>query len=530
MIRFPIGDYFESLVRWLKDSLSGFFDAVSDILDFSITVLENTLLLDSEHLYASVLFGLVLALMAGLLGRRLKGPRFFLPALLGAAVVFAGVEYWRVKSLAAEVTPRFAAEVEENFSRLRAALEADAPEDYSAAEAVLEAVEEEIPSVDDRGSPVFEAKREVQWGLRDLNRPRSDFEDVYEALGETRMAVAAAGLQLPGDLAEELALQEARFGALALIDQSGRLIDDLREVSAGEVEELERRSDFINVRSYERLVGLVSMSAGYHRETGNEELVELSEQALADLRLKNPNRLLWFAPAATILLLALIAYLVVGGGVTVFTVAGLLIILSMGLWIATMETLALVLSATLFALVLGVPLGILAARSETADAVIRPVLDFMQTMPAFVYLIPAVFFFGLGKVPGAMATLIFAMPPAVRLTSLGIRQVPEEVVEAAESFGATSKQLLLKAQLPIAMVTILAGVNQTIMLALSMVVIGGMIGAGGLGEIVLSGITQMKLGLGFEAGIAVVILAIYLDRVTQALGNPPSKTKKQKRT
>ena len=189
----------------------------------------------------------------------------------------------------------------------------------------------------------------------------------------------------------------------------------------------------------------------------------------------------------------------------------------------TIESLALVLSATLFALIIGIPVGIAAARSETVHNITRPILDFMQTMPAFVYLIPAVIFFGLGKVPGAMATLIFAMPPAVRLTSLGIRQVPSEVVEAAEAFGATPRQMLFKAQLPIAMITILAGVNQTIMLALSMVVIGGMIGAGGLGEVVLSGITQLKLGLGFEGGIAVVILAIYLDRVTQALGSPNTK-------
>jgi glycine betaine/proline transport system permease protein len=169
-------------------------------------------------------------------------------------------------------------------------------------------------------------------------------------------------------------------------------------------------------------------------------------------------------------------------------------------------------------LLLGIPLGIYAARSVLVDKLSRPVLDFMQTMPAFVYLIPAVLFFGLGKVPGAMATLIFAMPPAVRLTSLGIRQVPKEVVEACLAFGATPGQLLRKAQLPIALPTIMAGTNQTIMLALSMVVIGGMIGAGGLGQEVLAGITQLKIGLGFESGIAVVILAIYLDRVTQALG------------
>ncbi|AHF91317.1 glycine/betaine ABC transporter permease [Opitutaceae bacterium TAV5] len=213
-----------------------------------------------------------------------------------------------------------------------------------------------------------------------------------------------------------------------------------------------------------------------------------------------------------------IAWLVAGRGVAVFSLVGLILIFGMQLWEPTIESLALVLAATLFALLLGIPLGIAAARSRHVDQALRPFLDLMQTMPAFVYLIPAVIFFGLGEVPGAMATLIFSMPPAVRLTALGIRQVPQEIVEAAQAFGSTGSQMLFKAQLPIAMPTILAGVNQTIMLSLSMVVIAGMIGAGGLGSVVLGGITQMKLGLGFEGGLAVVILAIYLDRVTQAMG------------
>lgn len=203
---------------------------------------------------------------------------------------------------------------------------------------------------------------------------------------------------------------------------------------------------------------------------------------------------------------------------TAFSMAGMGLIHELGYWEHSIVTLVMVLVATFISIVIGVPFGILAALNRPCHRIIMPVLDFMQTMPAFVYLIPAVIFFGLGAVPGAMATLIFAMPPAVRLTSLGIRQVPEEVVEAAESFGATDTQLLVKAQIPIALPTILAGVNQTIMLALSMVVIGGMIGAGGLGEVVLSGITKMDLGLGFEGGLAVVVLAIFLDRVTQKLG------------
>ena len=159
-------------------------------------------------------------------------------------------------------------------------------------------------------------------------------------------------------------------------------------------------------------------------------------------------------------------------------------------------------------------LGIWTANSDRCNKIMRPILDFMQTMPAFVYLIPAVLFFGLGTVPGAFATIIFAMPPVVRLTGLGIRQVPKNVVEASRSFGATPWQLLYKVQLPLALPTILTGINQTIMMSLSMVVIAAMISAGGLGEIVLKGITQMKIGLGFEGGIAVVILAIVLDRIT----------------
>ncbi len=222
------------------------------------------------------------------------------------------------------------------------------------------------------------------------------------------------------------------------------------------------------------------------------------------------------------LMIALIAFLAwrkAGKGVAVFTILGLLLIHNLEFWDETMQTLALVLSSTFIALLIGVPLGVWSANSDRCNSVLRPILDFMQTMPAFVYLIPAVLFFGLGPVPGAFATVIFAMPPVVRLTNLGIRQVPENIVEATRSFGATRPQLLFKVQLPLAMPTILTGVNQTIMMSLSMVVIAAMIAAGGLGEIVLKGITQMKIGLGFEGGIAVVILAIILDRITQGITN-----------
>lgn len=224
-----------------------------------------------------------------------------------------------------------------------------------------------------------------------------------------------------------------------------------------------------------------------------------------------------------ILLVAFLAWKRTGLGVTIFTILGLTLIWAMGYWGQTMATLALILSAAFIALLMGVPMGIWAAKNPLAGKIMRPVLDLMQTMPAFVYLIPAVLFFGLGKVPGAFATIIFAMPPAVRLTTLGISQVPKEIVEATRSFGATPRQLLFKVELPLALPTILAGVNQTIMMALSMVVISAMIAAGGLGEVVLKGITQLKIGLGFEGGIAVVILAIILDRITQSFGNTKKK-------
>jgi len=234
--------------------------------------------------------------------------------------------------------------------------------------------------------------------------------------------------------------------------------------------------------------------------------------------------ILMFPPFfVVILLIAFLAWKRTGLGVTILTLAGLPLIWAMGYWEQTMSTLALILSSAFMALLMGVPMGIWAAKKPLAKKVIRPVLDFMQTMPAFVYLIPAVLFFGLGKVPGAFATIIFAMPPAVRLTTLGISQVPEDIVEATRSFGASPRQLLFKVELPLALPTILAGVNQTIMMALSMVVISAMIAAGGLGETVLKGITQLKIGLGFEGGISVVILAIILDRITQSFGTNRKK-------
>ena len=189
-----------------------------------------------------------------------------------------------------------------------------------------------------------------------------------------------------------------------------------------------------------------------------------------------------------------------------------------GAWAEAMVTLSLVLTSVFFCLVIGLPTGIWLARSERAAVIVRPILDAMQTTPAFVYLVPVVMLFGIGNVPGVVVTIIFALPPLVRLTSLGIRQVPEDLVEAARSFGASPRQLLFKVQLPLAMPTIMAGVNQTLMLALSMVVIASMIAVGGLGQMVLRGIGRLDMGLATVGGVGIVILAIILDRMTQALG------------
>lgn len=228
--------------------------------------------------------------------------------------------------------------------------------------------------------------------------------------------------------------------------------------------------------------------------------------------------LLFFPPWLLIIAFSLVAwYLTKQKGIGIFTVLGLLLIWNLGLWEATMTTISLVLLSTLIAISMGIPLGILASLYEGFYKVIMPLLDFMQTMPAFVYLIPAIPFFGLGPVSATFATVIFAMPPAIRLTTLGIRQVPKELIEAADAFGSTRMQKLIKLQLPIATPTIMAGVNQTIMLALSMVVIAAMIGAKGLGGEVWKAIQRFKPGMGFEAGLGVVIIAIILDRITQTI-------------
>jgi len=188
-----------------------------------------------------------------------------------------------------------------------------------------------------------------------------------------------------------------------------------------------------------------------------------------------------------------------------------------GLWEESMQTLALMVTAVLFALALGVPIGIWSARSQRVERILRPILDAMQTMPAFVYLIPVLLFFGVARVPSVIATIIYALPPIIRLTSLGLRTVPEDVMEAAHAFGVTKRQLLRKVQLPLALPTIMVGVNQTIMMALSIVVIAALIGAGGLGDVVLKSLRRLRVGSALEAGLAIVLLAILLDRLTLGL-------------
>lgn len=222
-------------------------------------------------------------------------------------------------------------------------------------------------------------------------------------------------------------------------------------------------------------------------------------------------------PLLFIAIIGILAYLIGKWQLALFTVIGFLLIDNLGYWDETMNTLGLVITSGLFSILLGIPIGIWNAYSKLVHRIVSPLLDFMQTMPAFVYLLPAVTFFSLGVVPGVIASVIFAIPPTIRLTYLGIKQVSGELTEAANAFGSTSWQKLFKVELPLAMPTLMAGVNQTIMLSLSMVVIASMIGAQGIGATVYRAVTQLKIGQGFEAGLAVVVLAIVLDRFTQNL-------------
>ncbi len=230
---------------------------------------------------------------------------------------------------------------------------------------------------------------------------------------------------------------------------------------------------------------------------------------------------IWVPWPAALLGLTVIGYLVAGRRLAIVTAACLFCLGSLDLWTIGMSTLALVMTAVFISVLFGLPIGILSAKSPKFDLILKPILDAMQTIPSFVYLIPAIMFFGIGNVPGIIATVVFALPPMVRLTSLGIQQVDREVVEAGLAFGCTPLQLLLKIQLPLAIPSIMTGVNQTVMMALSMVVVAAMIGAGGLGSKILYSIQRIDLGVGIEAGLGILFIAIVLDRILQGI------TKKQ---
>jgi glycine betaine/proline transport system permease protein len=228
---------------------------------------------------------------------------------------------------------------------------------------------------------------------------------------------------------------------------------------------------------------------------------------------------LGFMPSIVLILIVCgISWKLCNKRIALFSFLGLFLIENLGYWEQMNETVALVLTAVFITVIIGIPLGIWSSQSNRARQIVTPILDLMQTMPAFVYLLPAIFFFNIGVVPGVVASVIFAMPPTIRLTVLGIQQVPSDLIEASQAFGSTTMQKLLKVQLPLAMPTIMAGINQSIMLALSMVVIASMVGAPGLGTEVYRAVTQMKTGAGFEAGLSIVIIAIILDRITQNIG------------
>ena len=229
--------------------------------------------------------------------------------------------------------------------------------------------------------------------------------------------------------------------------------------------------------------------------------------------------LTWLPDLVMVLVFTALAWWLRSWRFAVFSLIGFGLIASIEEFGPAMETLGLVLVSSVLAVLIGIPLGVLAARNQHVSRVVRPVLDLMQTLPAFVYLVPVIVFFNIGVVPGVVATVIFSLPPGVRLTELGIRQVDGEVVEAGEAFGARTGQILTGIQLPLAMPSIMAGINQVIMLSLSMVVIAGMVGAPGLGTNIYEAVTRVQLGQGFEAGLSVVILAVYLDRITAVLSD-----------
>ena len=226
--------------------------------------------------------------------------------------------------------------------------------------------------------------------------------------------------------------------------------------------------------------------------------------------------LLWIPWPCIVLVVGLVGWLLAGWRIGVFSILSLLLIGFLGRWESSVETLALIIFSVLLSIIVAMPVGVLGARSNNVNSVMRPILDGMQTMPSYVYLVPGILFFGLGHTPAVIATVIYAVPPAIRLTNLGIRQVSPELVEAARSFGATPAQLLLKVQVPLALPTIMAGINQTTMLALSMVVIASLVGASGLGEDVFRALQRQDPGNSAIAGTSIVLIAIVIDRITQS--------------
>jgi glycine betaine/proline transport system permease protein len=243
------------------------------------------------------------------------------------------------------------------------------------------------------------------------------------------------------------------------------------------------------------------------------------DTALEFLYLHLADGLLWLPSGVMVLLFAAAAWAAKGWKLGIGIGLGMFVVAWTPYWEQTMQTLSMVLVSAAIAILLAIPLGIAAAESKAVSAIARPVLDFMQTLPAFVYLIPVVMLFSVGVVPGIIATIIFAMPPGVRLTELGLRQVDREVVEAGQAFGASPARILARIKLPLALPTIMAGLNQVIMLALSMVVIAGLVGGGGLGSVISGSLGRLDIAAGFNAGLAVVLLAILLDRVTQGLSD-----------
>lgn len=223
-------------------------------------------------------------------------------------------------------------------------------------------------------------------------------------------------------------------------------------------------------------------------------------------------------PTVFIVIATLVGWQIGGRKIGVMCAVTLTLLGLIGVWADAMTTLSLVLTSLVFCAVIGIPTGVLCARSSRLEVILRPVLDAMQTLPAFVYLVPVVMLFGIGNVPGVLVTIIFSVAPLIRLTNLGIRQVPEDKIEAARAFGCTPRQMLVRVQLPLAAPTIMAGLNQTLMLSLSMVVIASMISVGGLGLMVLRGIGRLDMGLATVGGVGLVLLAIFLDRLTQAMG------------